>query len=88
VNFHAVLGLVILGLHFLINDKIQLRVNGLLISTYSMGTFVLIVLSILTGVILRFFGFPAFAQPLHLTFGVVILVFQFVLLFLTKPQIA
>jgi cytochrome c oxidase assembly protein subunit 15 len=88
VNFHAVLGLVILGLHFLINVKIQLRFKGLLISTYSMGTFVLIVLSILTGVILRFFGFPAFAQPLHLTFGVVILVFQFVLLFLTKPQIA
>lgn len=88
VNFHSVLGLIILGLQFLINSKIQGRFKGLLISSFSTGTLFFIVLSILTGVLLRFFGFPAFAQPLHLTFGVVILVFQFVLLFLTKPQIA
>lgn len=88
VNFHAVLGLIILGLQFLINSKIQGRFKGLLISSYSTITLVFIVMSILTGLILRFFGFPAFAQPLHLTLGVVILCFQFVLLFLTKPQIA
>jgi heme a synthase len=88
VNFHAVLGLVILGLQFLINSKIQGRFKAALISSYSTGTLVFIVLSIITGVILRFFGFPAFAQPFHLTLGVVILCFQFVLLFLTKPQIA
>lgn len=88
VNFHAVLGLIIMGLQFLINNKIQGRFKGALISSYSTGTLVFIGLSILTGVILRFFGFPAFAQPFHLTLGVVILSFQFVLLFLTKPQIA
>lgn len=88
VNFHALFGLIILSLQFLINNKIQGRFKGFLISSYSSMTLIFIVLSILTGGILRFFGFPAFAQPLHLTLGVVILCFQFVLLFLTKPQIA
>jgi cytochrome c oxidase assembly protein subunit 15 len=88
VNFHAVLGLMILGLQFLINAKIQSRFAGMLISSYSTTTLIFIVLSMLTGIILRFFGFPAFVQPIHLTLGVVVLTFQFVLLFLTKPQIA
>lgn len=88
VNFHAVLGLIILALQVLINSKIQGRFAGMLISSYSTKTLIFIVLSIFTGVVLRFFGFPGFAQPLHLTLGVVVLTFQFVLLFLTKPQIA
>ncbi|MCP9755771.1 heme A synthase [Lacihabitans sp. CCS-44] len=88
VNFHALLGLIILVLQFLINSKIKGRFEGMMISSFSTKTLIFIVLSIFTGTILRFFGFPAFAQPLHLTLGVVVLTFQFVLLFLTKPQIA
>lgn len=88
VNFHAILGIALLVIQFLINSKIQGRFKGLPISIYSTRTLVFIILSIISGSILRFFEFPAFAQPIHLTLGVVVLTFQFVLLFLTKPQIA
>jgi cytochrome c oxidase assembly protein subunit 15 len=88
VNFHALLGLIILLLQAFINFKIASRFLGKPILSFANFTSFFIVLSILTGVILRYFGFPAFAQPLHLTLGVIILTFQFVILFLTKPQIA
>lgn len=88
VNFHAILGLIILLLQAFINFKIGSRFVGKPIFSFANFTSFFIVLSILTGVVLRYFGFPAFAQPLHLTLGVIILTFQFVILFLTKPQIA
>jgi cytochrome c oxidase assembly protein subunit 15 len=88
VNFHGLLGLIILFLQAFINFKIGSRFLGKPILSFANFTSFFIVLSILTGVILRYFGFPAFAQPLHLTLGVIILTFQFVILFLTKPQIA
>lgn len=88
VNFHALLGLVVLFLQVFVNFKIGSRFEGKPISSFANFTSFFIVLSILTGVVLRYFGFPAFAQPLHLTLGIVILTFQFVILFLTKPQIA
>jgi len=88
VNFHAILGLIILLLQAFINFKIGSRFVGKPIFSLTNFTSFFIVLSILTGVVLRYFGFPAFAQPLHLTLGIIILTFQFVILFLTKPQIA
>jgi cytochrome c oxidase assembly protein subunit 15 len=87
VNFHALLGLVVFFLQVFVNFKIGSRFFGKPISFFANYTSFFIVLSILTGVVLRYFGFPAFAQPLHLTLGIVILTFQFVILFLTKPQI-
>jgi heme a synthase len=88
VNFHALLGLLVLLLQIFVNYKIGSRFVGKPISSFANFTSFFIVFSILTGVILRYFGFPAFAQPLHLTLGIIILTFQFVILFLTKPQIA
>lgn len=47
------------------------------------GTFwmvTLVLLNILLGVILAYFGFPAWAQPLHLTFGSVLIGVQLMLL--------
>lgn len=88
VNFHAVLGFVILILQLFIHSRVKLRFNNEFIYTYAKWTSLFVLLNIVTGVILRNFGFPAFAQPLHLTFGVIVLAFQFVILFLTKPQMA
>lgn len=88
VNFHAFLAVLILILQIFLNTKIRNRFAGERILYFANFTSLFIVLSVATGLFLRYLGFPAFAQPLHLTFGVVILTFQFVMLFLTNPEIA
>lgn len=88
VNFHAFLGAVILTLQFFINSKIKQRFSGELLNLFASYTISAMGISIATGGLLRYFGFPAFAQPLHLTSGLIVLTFQFVMLFLTKPKFA
>jgi heme a synthase len=60
------------------NQKIQRLLKSLL------G---LVCLSITSGGILGFAGFPAFAQPIHLVMSVLIIVLMFVVLFLLNPEI-
>ena len=53
---------------------------GLLFKVLGIG----ILLSVLTGVIMAYFGVPAFAQPLHLLFGSLIVGVQFYLIMYVK----
>ncbi len=86
VNFHAVLGFLILVLQLFINVKIQSKFASSFIAAWSRRSLFLVLLTLVTGFVLRFLGFPAFAQPLHLTLGVLVLTSQFVLLFLTNSK--
>ena len=43
-----------------------------------LGCFVILVLEIATGMAMAYFGVPAFAQPLHLTFAILLIGLQFV----------
>ena len=54
---------------------------------YARLAFAFVLFSVISGVILNYLSLPAMVQPIHLTLGTIVLTLQFVLLFLTKPEI-
>jgi cytochrome c oxidase assembly protein subunit 15 len=87
VYFHAGISLFILTLHFFLLKKTYQNFRSELLFSYARMTFIFVLLSVISGLILNYLGLPAMVQPIHLTLGTIVLTLQFVLLFLTKPQI-
>ncbi len=85
VLFHGGISLVILVLTVFIYRAFQQEVRN--VKRWAGGLLVSVCISILTGGILGFAGFPAFAQPIHLVMSVVIITLMFVVVFLLNPEI-
>jgi heme a synthase len=84
---HRSYSLLIFGLHvYLIwNLKKNIATQGL-IYKFGMILVAIVVIEILTGVIMAYFGVPAFAQPIHLTLAIVAIGIQFVVLILINSE--
>jgi heme a synthase len=84
---HRSYSLLIFGLHvYLIwNLKKNIATQGL-IYKFVMILIGIIGIEILTGVIMAYFGVPAFAQPIHLTLAIVAIGIQFVVLILINSE--
>ncbi|MCP9768810.1 heme A synthase [Lacihabitans sp. LS3-19] len=87
VYFHTGISLLILVFHFLIFKKAFNNFKGELLFDFSKGALIVVLFSVITGVVLNYLSLPAMVQPIHLTLGTIVLTLQFVLLFLTKPEI-
>jgi heme a synthase len=83
--FHGGLSLIILILSFL--GLRSLRKENIEIRNLSKAVFGFVCFSIISGGILGFAGFPAFAQPIHLVLSVCIITLMFVVIFLLNPEI-
>ncbi|MCH7403124.1 heme A synthase [Belliella kenyensis] len=84
---HRSYSLLLLGIHIVFLFKVYkyaLRHSGI----YKMSFWLLaiIILEILTGVGMAYFGIPAFLQPIHLLFGSLIIGIQFLLLLNLNDQ--
>lgn len=76
--FHRSFSLVILAFHLgVIYLLRKYTVTRGLISQLTAALFGLVVAEVVTGLILAYFGFPAAAQPIHLTLAIIILGLQF-----------
>ncbi|CAG5008641.1 Heme A synthase [Dyadobacter sp. CECT 9275] len=56
------------------------------VEKYIKGCLVVLGAEILTGIIMAYLGVPPFAQPLHLTFGILLLGLQFIIYLLVNPN--
>jgi heme a synthase len=77
---HRSFSLVLLGIHvfyFVLANKYALRKSS--ISGWSQVLMLTLLIEIVTGIGMAYFGIPAFLQPLHLVLGSIILGFQLVL---------
>jgi heme a synthase len=83
--FHGGLSLVILAISVFamkVFSNENTKIKNLLKSLVALVCF-----SIISGGILGFAGFPAFAQPIHLVVSVLIITLMFVIIFLLNPEI-
>lgn len=90
-----------LGLRFYIHRSFSIVVLGLNLYWFSLiykvknvspvvlncvkGCIAVLILEILTGVVMAYFGVPPYAQPMHLTLGILMLGLQFVIQLLLNP---
>lgn len=87
---HAVISAVLLIAHFYLLKTIREKGSERqLVYKMTFGLFFVIVVEVLSGVILALFDIPAFAQPIHLLFGVIVLGMQFsIFLLLNREYVA
>jgi cytochrome c oxidase assembly protein subunit 15 len=84
---HRSFSLVLLALHVLYFAwayKFSPRQSAL--TYWNQALLLLILLEIVSGMGMAYFGVPAFLQPVHLLFGSMILGVQFILMLLLKEQ--
>ncbi len=84
---HRSYSLLIFGLHIYLiwNLKKNITTHGLT-HKFLVTLVVIVGIEILTGVIMAYFGVPAFAQPIHLTLAIVAVGIQFVVLMLINSE--
>ncbi len=87
IIFHAVLSLIILGLHWVLYKKIKSRFEGTVLPNFAFWGLLTVAAGIISGSVLSLAGFPALMQPFHLTFSVVIISIQFIQYFILNPKI-
>ena len=85
---HRSFSLVVLGVHVAIIYMLRKTANTNGISWIANSLLLLIVLEILTGVTMAYFGVPAVAQPIHLVLAVLIVGLQYVVLLMIVPTTA
>ena len=80
---HRSYSILILGLHIYLIWKLQknTKQEGL-ISTFTKILVLIVLIEIITGGIMAYFGVPAYIQPIHLTLSIVSVGIQFVILLL------
>lgn len=85
--FHIVLSIILLLIHVVYQRQVAQNVksSGIITKLANYLLFV-VVLEIVSGGILSLFQLPAFAQPIHLTFSVIILGLQFVSVLLINKE--
>lgn len=80
---HRSYSIIILGLHIFLIWTLQKNTKQTgLISTFTKVLVLLVIVEILTGIIMAYFGVPAYIQPVHLTLAIISVGIQFVLLLL------
>lgn len=80
---HRSYSIIILGLHIFLIWILQKNTKQTgLISTFTKVLVLLVMVEILTGIIMAYFGVPAYIQPVHLTLAIISVGIQFVLLLL------
>ncbi|PWK21896.1 cytochrome c oxidase assembly protein subunit 15 [Arcicella aurantiaca] len=80
---HRSFSIIILGLHIYLIWKLQKNTKQTgLISTFTKALVLLVIVEILTGIVMAYFGIPAYLQPIHLTLALISVGIQFVLLLL------
>lgn len=84
---HRTYSLVILGFHiyliWLIKNNI--KPQGL-IYRYMIALIAIVIIEIVTGAIMAYFGVPAYIQPIHLTLSIISLGIQFIILLLVNAE--
>ncbi|WP_128545577.1 COX15/CtaA family protein [Larkinella soli] len=84
---HRSFSLVILGLHLAVIHTLKKTVTSRGLLSALTGYLVLfVVVEIGTGIVLSYFGVPAFAQPIHLTLAIGMLGLQFTILLLMNAD--
>jgi len=80
---HRSYSILILGLHLFLIWKLQknTKQEGL-ISVFTKALLFIVIIEILTGGIMAYFGVPAYIQPVHLTLAIISVGIQFVILLL------
>jgi heme a synthase len=87
VVFHAILAFILLGLQLFIAKNIKKKDATDFVNKWVKFITFSIVISICSGGVLSLLGFPAFVQPIHLGFSVIIVSLQFVVYFLLEPDL-
>ena len=86
-EMHRWFSLIVTGLHAVYFYRITRNNNGKgIIHRFSIGLIVLLTVEMITGLFLNYLGFPAFAQPIHLTIAILMLGIQFVLYLLLNKE--
>ncbi|MEA5457909.1 COX15/CtaA family protein [Arcicella sp. LKC2W] len=80
---HRSFSIIVLGLHIFLIWMLQKNTKQTgLISTFTKALVIMVIVEILTGIIMAYFGVPAYIQPVHLTLAIISVGIQFVLLLL------
>jgi cytochrome c oxidase assembly protein subunit 15 len=84
---HRTYSLVVLGFHLWLIYQIResIKVSDLLYK-FMISLLVIVLIEIATGVIMAYFGVPAFIQPIHLTLAIMSLGIQFIMLLLINSE--
>lgn len=84
---HRTYSLVVLGFHLWLIYQIResIKVSDLLYK-FMISLLVIVLIEIVTGVIMAYFGVPAFIQPIHLTLAIMSLGIQFIMLLLINSE--
>jgi cytochrome c oxidase assembly protein subunit 15 len=84
---HIALSVVLLTAHYILLKKVKLSTTEKgLISKTTTYLFAVVLVEIISGSIMALFDIPAFAQPIHLLFGIVILGMQFSIFLLMNRE--
>lgn len=84
---HLALSILLLAAHYvlLINVKSSADRKGLILKTTTY-LFAVVIVEIISGSVMALFDIPAFAQPIHLLFGIVVLGMQFSIFLLMNRE--
>ncbi|MEA5258096.1 COX15/CtaA family protein [Arcicella aquatica] len=84
---HRSYSLLILALHvyLIVHLKKNINAEGL-IYKFMLTLLVIVVIEVLSGIIMAYFGVPAYIQPIHLTLAILSLGIQFIIYLLTNSE--
>ncbi|WP_044172909.1 COX15/CtaA family protein [Flectobacillus major] len=84
---HRSFSLVLLGLHVYLIGQLKKNIESEgIIYRFFKALVLLVIIEIISGAVMAYFGVPAFVQPVHLTLAIVALGIQFVLLLLLNSE--